>query len=70
MNALVGELDALAWGCHRTIPDSEPDAACTAAPGPPWSAVEYASTHPHDVRLRRAPAGGNEVGVRCSEASR
>ena len=25
-----------------------------AAPGPLWSAVEYTSTHPHDVRLRRA----------------
>src|SRR4051812_27381310 len=35
-----------------------------AAPGPPWSAVEYTSTHPHDVRLRPAQAVGNEVGVR------
>ena len=69
-NALVGELDALAWRCHcapsliasRTPPH--------AASGPPWSAVEYVSTHPHNVRLRRAPAGGNEVGVRCSEANR
>jgi hypothetical protein len=25
----------------------------SAAPGPPWSAVECISTHPHDVRLRR-----------------
>jgi hypothetical protein len=29
--------------------------------------VEYASTHPHAVRLRRSLAGGNDVGVRCSE---
>jgi hypothetical protein len=65
-NALVGELDALAWRCHcapsliasRTPPH--------AASGPPWSAVEYVSTHPHNVRLRRAPAGGNEVGVRAA----
>ena len=41
-----------------------------AAPGPPWSAVEYTSTHPHDVRLRRAQSGGNEVGVRCKTKPR
>ena len=32
-----------------------------AASGPPWSAVEYTSTHPHDVRLRRALVRGNLV---------
>ena len=41
-----------------------------AASGPPWSAVEYTSTHPHDVRLRRAQSGGNEVGVRCKTKPR
>jgi hypothetical protein len=36
-----------------------------SASGPPWSAVEYTSTHPHDVRLRRARADGNEVVSQC-----
>ena len=41
---------------------------CTGRrPAPPWSAVEYTSTHPHDVRLRRATVGGNWDLVRCSE---
>jgi hypothetical protein len=46
------------------VPSNEPDAARTA-PGPPWSAVEYTSTHPLDVRLRRALHDGNEVVSRC-----
>ena len=48
---------------------SEPDAA-RAAPGPPWSAVEYASTHPHDVRLRLVLGDGNEVVSRCKNGGR
>ena len=38
--AMFGELDAVSWGCHRTIPDSEPDAACRRRPallGARWS---------------------------------
>jgi hypothetical protein len=69
-NALVGELDALAWRCHCAPSLIASPTPPHAASGPPWSAVEYVSTHPHNVRLRRAPAGGNEVGVRCSEANR
>jgi hypothetical protein len=46
------------------VPSNEPDAARTAS-GPPWSAVEYTSTHPLDVRLRRALHDGNEVVSRC-----
>src|SRR3954468_832698 len=37
-----------------------------SAPGPPWSAVEYSSTHPHDVTLRLASVGGNTVVSRCN----
>ena len=43
--------------------------AVGVAPGPPWSAVEYISTHPHDVRLRLPPAGGNKVVSRRSRAA-
>ena len=41
-DALVSELDALAWGCHRTIPDNEPDAACRRRPALLGSAAELA----------------------------
>jgi hypothetical protein len=36
-----------------------------SAPGPPWSAVEHASTHPHEKKLRRARHDGNEVISQC-----
>ena len=36
-----------------------------SAPGPPWSAVEYASTHLVPSRLRLAPGGGNEFVSQC-----
>src|SRR6187200_2007274 len=48
---------------------SEPDARLESAPGPPWSAVEYASTHPHDVRLRPTRHVGNEIISQCGRAT-
>ena len=49
------------WECQATA---------RRAPGPPWSAVEDSSTHPHDVRLRRALHDGNEVISRCGAPER
>jgi hypothetical protein len=33
----------------------------SAAPGPPWSAVECISTHPHDVRLGRTRSAATRL---------
>ena len=48
-NALIGELDALAWRCHCAPSLKASRTPLHAAPGPPWSAAEYVSTHPHNV---------------------
>ena len=60
--ALGREVDAVLFGCHRTTLSRTP---LRVGARPSLERGGVCSTHPREVRLRRAWRGGNEVVSQC-----